>query len=147
FTPEGIVMGYNSLYFQWTNNWPLLTAYNKKAWAKHRAYPTNSDGHAYFVIAAYKAAVERASAIIGGGWPTKKQIATVLRGIQVPALSGYRGYRQDNVMTTDFFVGVTTHRNDFDFVTVDPVGIMTAAQTQKPAGADFHKWVDSWGKA
>ncbi len=147
FTPEGIIMGYNSLYFKWTDNWPLLNAYNKKLWEKHRAYAMNEDAHAHFVLTAYKTAVERASEVIDGGWPTKKQIAAVLRNIQVPGLGGYRGYRKDQVMSTDFFVGVTTHNNKYDFVTIDPVRVMPAAQTQKPAGADFYEWVKSWGQA
>lgn len=145
FTPEGAVMGYNSLYFKWTDNWPLLSAYNKALWEKHQAYATNSDAHAHFVLSAYKLAVERASAMLDGGWPSKKQVAAALRNIQVPGLGGYRGYRSDQVMSTDFFVGVTSHRNDYDFVTVDPLRIMTAAQTQKPAGADFYQWVETWG--
>lgn len=145
FTPEGMVMGYNSLYFAWTDNWPILRDYNKKLWAKHRAYATNSDAHGHFVLAAYKLAVERASVILDGGWPTKKQVAATLRNIQVAGLSGYRGYRSDQVMTSDFFTGVTTHQNEFDFVTIEPVRVMTSAQAQKPSGADFNQWVDSWG--
>lgn len=145
FTPEGAIMGYNSLYFQWTDNWPLLSAYNQELWGKHKAYATNSDAHAHFVLSAYKMAVERASAMLGGGWPSKKQVAAALRNIQVPGLGGYRGYRSDQVMSTDFFVGVTTHQNDYDFVTVSPLRIMTAAQSQKPSGADFYQWVETWG--
>ncbi|MEE8302237.1 MAG: ABC transporter substrate-binding protein [Candidatus Tectomicrobia bacterium] len=145
FTPEGMVIGYNSLYFNWTDQWPLLSDYNKKLWAKHKAYATNSDAHAHFVLAAYKMAVERASEIIGGGWPTKKQLTATLRNIQLPGLSGYRGYRSDQVMTTNFFVGVSTHKNNFDFATIDPVRVNTAAQTQKPSGMEFGQWVESWG--
>ncbi|MEE9147501.1 MAG: ABC transporter substrate-binding protein [Candidatus Tectomicrobia bacterium] len=144
FTPEGVIMGYNSLYFKWTNNWQLLNQYNKTLWAKHQAYATNSDAHAHFVLSAYKAAVERASAILDGAWPTKKQIAATLRNLQVPGLGGYRGYRSDQVMSSDFFVGVTTHDNAYDFVTIDPARVMTAAQTQKPSGADFYQWLESW---
>ena len=72
-------------------------------------------------------------------------MAAALRNIQVPGLGGYRGFRSDQVMSTDFFVGVTTHTNEYDFATIDPVRIMTAAQTQKPSGADFYQWVESWG--
>jgi hypothetical protein len=39
---------------------------------------------------------------------------------------------------------MTTHKNSFDFVTIDPVEIMDSAQIQKPAGAKLMDWIKGW---
>ena len=143
FTPAGIILGYNSFYFKWTDAWPLLTSFVKKYFDKYKEYPPYEADHAYFVLQAYKAAVEKAYGIVGQ-WPTKDQIATALPGIEVPSISGYRGYTEDNRMTCNFFQGVTTHKNSYDFVTLDPMEVLPAATIQKPAGAKLYDWIKGW---
>jgi branched-chain amino acid transport system substrate-binding protein len=114
-----------------------------KFYAKHKEYPPYEADHAFFTLQAYKAAVEKCYAVIGT-WPTKEQIAAVLTGIEVPSVSGYRGYTEDNRMTCNFFQGITTHKNPYDFVTIDPVEIMPASQIMKPAGAKLYDWIKGW---
>jgi branched-chain amino acid transport system substrate-binding protein len=145
FTPEGLILGYNSMYFRWTDSWPILTNFVRTYYSKYNEYPPYESDHAYFTLQAYKAAVEKCYAITGR-WPTKREIATVLRGISVPSLSGYRGYREDNYQICNFFMGITTHDNPYDFVTVKPVEILTPAQIMHPADMKFHEWVKSWKK-
>jgi branched-chain amino acid transport system substrate-binding protein len=143
FTPAGLILGYNPLYFRWTSTWPLLTWFEEKYYGKYKEYPLYESDHAFFTLQAYKAAVEKCYAITGT-WPTKEQIAAVLTGIEVPSISGYRGYTEDNRMRCNFFQGMTTHKNSFDFVTIDPVEIMDSAQIQKPAGAKLMDWIKGW---
>ncbi len=145
FTPEGLILGYNSMYFRWTDSWPILTKFVETYLGKYNEYPPYESDHAYFTLQAYKAAVEKCYAIMGK-WPTKKEVAAALRGISVPSLSGYRGYREDNYQICNFFMGVTTHDNPYDFVTINPVEIFTPAQIMHPADMTFNDWVKSWKK-
>ncbi len=144
FTPEGLILGYNPLYFNWTESWSPLKWFLKTYLAKYKAYPGYEADHAYFVLEAYKAAVEKCYAITGT-WPTKEQIAAALTGIEVASISGYRGYTEDNRMRANYFQGLTTHKNPYDFVTCKPVELFTAEQTQKPsAGMKLYDWIRSW---
>jgi branched-chain amino acid transport system substrate-binding protein len=97
------------------------------------------------VLEAYKAAVERAYAFTGK-WPTKLEIARTLPGIMVATPSGYRGYSMDKRMLANNFIGVTTHDNPYDFVTIKDVAIQSSPQVQTPMGMQFHDWVKSWKK-
>jgi len=146
FVPEGVILGYNSLYFDWTGTWPLLQDFTKKYYARFKSYPYNESDHAYFVLEAYKAAVEKAYAFTGK-WPTKAQIAKILPGTQVATPGGYRGYAKDHRMIANYFMGITTHDNPYDFVTIKDVEVLSAAQIQTPPGMKFHDWVKGWGKA
>jgi len=143
FTPPGMILGYNSFYFKWTDAWPLLKWFVNKYYTKYKEYPPYEADHAYYTLQAYKAAVEKCHAITGA-WPTKEQVATALTGIQVPSVSGYRGYTEDNRMECLFFQGITTHKNPYNFVTIDPVEIMPASQIMKPAGMKLYDWIKSW---
>ncbi len=145
FASEGLILGYNSYYFRWTDAWPLNTRFVKTYVERYKEYPPYESDHAYFTLQAYKAAVEKCYAI-KGKWPSKKEIAAALRGISVPSLSGYRGYREDNYQICNFFMGITTHDNPYDFVTAKPVEIFSPAQIIHPPGMKFHDWVKSWKK-
>ena len=144
FTPEGIILGYNSYYFRWTDTWPLLKKFNKSYYEKYKEYPVYECDHAYFVLQAYKAAVEKCYNILGK-WPTKEEIGKALSGIEVPSISGIRGYREDNIMACNFFMGLTTHKNPYDFVTINPIEVLTPVQIMKPtAGAKLYDWIKGW---
>ncbi len=144
FTPEGIILGYNSFYFKWTDTWPLLTKFVNAYYAKYKEYPVYETDHAYFVLQAYKEAVEKCYSILGR-WPTKEEVGKVLSGIQVPSLSGFRGYREDNLMSCNFFMGLTSHKNPYDFVTINQMEVLTPVQIMKPfAGAKLYDWIKGW---
>jgi branched-chain amino acid transport system substrate-binding protein len=144
FTPAGAILGYNSLYFEAPGASPLLKEFVRWHQERYREWPTYESDHAYFTIVAYKAAVEKAAKAQGGRWPSTEQVAEALAGIEVESLSGRRGYRADHIMECDFFQGVTTHRNRYDFVTVDPVEVMSTRQIQKPSGMGLYDWINSW---
>ncbi|MBI4637966.1 MAG: ABC transporter substrate-binding protein [Candidatus Rokubacteria bacterium] len=144
FTPEGMILGYNTMYFEMPNASPLLKQFTKDHFEKYKEWPSYESDHAYFVIAAYKAAIERAAKAIGGKWPSTDQIIQALEGIEVQSLSGTRRYRQDHIMEANFYQGLTTHKNKYDFVTIDPVEVMTTTQVQKPSGMGLYDWINGW---
>ena len=40
-------------------------------------------------------------------------------------------------------MGFTTHNNPYDIVTISPVETLNTRDYQKPAGADFFKWLQA----
>ncbi len=143
FTPEGLILGYNSMYFNYSGASPLLKQFVREYKAKYGEYPPYECDHAYFTMEAYKAGVEKAYKA-AGEWPTKEQVAKALEGIEVESLSGKRSYRKDHVMMCNFFQGITTHKNKFDFVTIDPVEVLPTARIQKPsAGTKLYEWINA----
>ena len=143
FTPEGLVLGYNTMYFNHSGASPLLKQFVRDYKAKHNEYPPYECDHSYFTMEAYKAAVEKAYQA-AGEWPTKAQVAKALEGIEVESLSGKRSYREDHIMMCNFYQGITTHKNEFDFVTIDPVEVLPTTRIMKPAGAKLYDWINSW---
>src|SRR5262249_29650921 len=134
FTPEGLLLGYNSMYFDDPKGSPLLKQFVREHRAKYNEYPAYECDHAYFCVESYKAAVETAA---GGGkqWPAKEQVAKALEGIEVESLSGRRSWRDDHIQQCNFYQGITTHKNAYDFVTIEPVEVMSTKQAMKPSGA------------
>lgn len=143
FTPEGLILGYNNLYFKWTETWPMLKWFVNTYQAKFKEYPVYEADHAYFVLEAYKTAVEKCYAITKT-WPTKEQIAVILPEIEVACPSGYRGYTEDNRMRCTFYQGITTHKNPYDFVTIDPVESLPSERIMKPADTKLFDWIKGW---
>jgi ribosome-binding ATPase YchF (GTP1/OBG family) len=47
-------------------------------------------------------------------------------------------------MEATFFQGYTTHKNRYDFATIDPVEAMGTKQIQKPTGLGLYDWINSW---
>jgi branched-chain amino acid transport system substrate-binding protein len=144
FTPEGIVVGYNCMYFEAPNASPLLREFVKWHHDRFKEWPSYESDHAYFCIAAYRTAVEKAAKAGGGKWPTTDQVVQALEGVEVESLSGPRRYREDHIMDCTFFQGLSTHKNKYDFVTIDPVETMSTKQVQKPSGVGLYDWIASW---
>ncbi len=144
FTPEAAIMGYNSMYFEAPNAGPLLKDFVRWHQERFKEWPSYESDHAYFTIVAYRAAVEKAAKAAGSQWPSTDQIIAALEGIEVESLSGRRGYRADHIMECQFFQGLTTHKNTYDFVTIDPVEVMSTKQIQKPSGMGLYDWINSW---
>jgi branched-chain amino acid transport system substrate-binding protein len=144
FTPEGYLMGYNSMYFEAPNASTLQKDFVKWHQERFREWPNYESDHAYFTVMAYRAAVEKAAKAAGGKWPTAEQIIAALEGIEVESLSGRRRYREDHIMEAAFYQGFTTHKNAYDFATISPVEMMPARQIQKPSGVGLYDWINSW---
>jgi branched-chain amino acid transport system substrate-binding protein len=143
FTPEGMIFGHNTLYF---DN-PKATTMQKEfvAWYadKFKDYPNWEADRAYFAMASYKEAVERASKAKGGAWPAADDVIGALEGSSVESLGGKGAWRKDHIADQTFVQGFSTHANKYDFVTLDPARIETmySTQLQKPAGSNFWDWL------
>lgn len=144
FTPERMLYGYNTFYFDHPENSALAKQFTKWYWDSFQGYPSYECDHAYFTIAAYKAAVEHAAKAAGGKWPDKEQVIDALTQVQVESLSGSRRFRKDHVMEADFFQGLSTHKNKYDFVTLDPIERLRIEQIQKPPGVGLYEWIKAW---
>jgi branched-chain amino acid transport system substrate-binding protein len=144
FTPEGALLGYNSMYFEHPRASALMKEFVRWHAEKFKEWPNYESDHGYFTIVAYKAAVERAAKARGGTWPTVDQVIGALEGVEAESLSGPRRYREDHIMEASFFQGITTHKNRYDFVTIDPVETMSTKQIQKPSGVGLYDWINSW---
>ncbi len=142
FTPEGLLLGYNSMYFDDPKSSPLLKQFVREYKAKYNEYPPYECDHAYFCAESYKAAAEKAYAS-AGQWPSKAQAVKALEGIEVESLSGKRSWREDHIQMCNFFQGITTHKNPYDLVTINPVEVMSTKVAMKPAGAKLHEWIDA----
>ena len=143
FTPEGILLGYNSMYFDDPRGSALLKQFVREYKAKYNEYPPYECDHAYFCAESYKGAVEKAYAQTKQ-WPTKAQVVKALEGIEVESLSGKRSWREDHVQMCSFFQGITTHKNAYDFATIDPIEVVSTKQAMKPAGTKLFDWINSW---
>jgi len=71
-------------------------------------------------------------------------VVKALEGIEVESLSGKRSWREDHVQMCNFYQGITTHKNGYDFVTIDPIEVVSTKQAMKPAGAKLFDWINSW---
>jgi branched-chain amino acid transport system substrate-binding protein len=142
FTPEGMLFGHNTLYF--AN--PQATALQKEfvAWyeATHKDYPNWEADRAYFAIASYKAAVEKAASAKGGAWPKTDDVIDAMEsGLSVESLGGRGSWRKDHIADQTFIQGFTTHANKYDFVTLGSFETMFSTDLQKPSGANFWEWI------
>ena len=143
FTPEGLLIGYNTMYFDDPKGSPLLKQFVREYKTKYNEYPPYQCDHAYFAVESYKAAVEKAYQA-AGQWPSKAQVVKALEGIEVESLSGKRSWREDHVMMCNFYQGISTHKNPYDFVTIDPIEVVPTKQGMKPSGAKVFDWISSW---
>jgi branched-chain amino acid transport system substrate-binding protein len=144
FAPEGMILGYNSLYFDAPGASPLLREFSRWHQERFKEWPNYESDHAYFTVMVFKAAAERAAKAAGGKWPSTEQIIDALTGLEVESLSGPRSYRADHIMECSYFQGVSTHKNKYDFVTIEPVEVMSTKQIQKPSGMGLYDWINGW---
>jgi branched-chain amino acid transport system substrate-binding protein len=142
FTPEGLLLGYNSMYFDDPGGSALLKQFVREYKAKYGEYPPYECDHAFFCAESWKVAVEKAGK--GGSWPEKAAVVKALEGLEVESLSGKRSWREDHVQMCTFFQGLTTHKNSYDFVTIDPIERISTKQAMKPAGSKLLDWINGW---
>lgn len=144
FVPEGLLLGYNNMYFEDPKGSALLKEFVKDYKAKYNEYPPYESDHAYFVAEAYRVAVEKAYKS-AGEWPSKELVVKNLETVEVDSLSGKRWYRDDHIMMASFFQGITTHKNSYDFVTIDPVEMLPLTKIMKPrSDTNLKEWIKNW---
>jgi branched-chain amino acid transport system substrate-binding protein len=141
FTPEGILFGHNTFYFDNPNASPLAKEFVGWYERTYKDYPEWEADRAYFAIASYKAAVEKAAAAKSGNWPSQNDVIDAMAGLSVESLGGRGAWRKDHIAEQTFVQGLTTHNNKYDFVTLGTFETMYAADLQKPPGANFWDWI------
>ena len=142
FTPEGMIFGHNTLYFDLANASALQKAFVQDYVAKYKDYPHWEADRAYFAMQVYKAGVESAQKA-KNAWPGTEDIINAMEGIRVESLGGPGHMRKDHIAEQTFYQGITTHKNKYDFPTLGTVDRMYSEQLQKPPGADFWKWIET----
>src|SRR3989441_289189 len=143
FTPEGLLLRDNTMYFDDPKGSALLKRFVREYKARHGEYPPYECDHAYFCAESYRAAVEKAAAG-SREWPQKAAVVKALEGIEVESLSGRRSWREDHIQMCNFYQGITTHKNSYDFVTIDPIEVVSTKVAMKPAGAKLLDWINGW---
>jgi branched-chain amino acid transport system substrate-binding protein len=141
YTPEGMILGHNSMYFEQPNATPLLKEFVKFYREKTKLFPHFEAERAYSAMESWKAGVEKAAKANGGKWPSKEEVSKAMEGITIQSLGGYFSWRPDHVPDCNYYMGLTTHKNPYDIVTIDPVQTLDTKEYQKPSGADFYKWI------
>jgi len=141
FTPEGMLFGHNTLYFANPNASALAKEF--VAWYEktHKDFPEWEADRAYFAIASYKAAVEKASKAKNGAWPSQDDVIDAMVNLSVESLGGQGSWRKDHIADQSFVQGFTTHKNNYDFVTLGTFETMFSPDLQKPPGANFWEWI------
>jgi branched-chain amino acid transport system substrate-binding protein len=142
FTPEGMIFGHNTLYFDHPRASALQKQFVKEYEDKYKDYPHWEADRAYFAMQVYKAGVEAAYKA-KNAWPGKEDVINAMEGIKVESLGGPGMMRKDHIAEQTFYQGITTHKNRFDFPTLGQIDTMYSDQLQKPAGADFWKWIET----
>jgi branched-chain amino acid transport system substrate-binding protein len=141
FTPEGMLFGHNTLYFANPNASPLAKEFVTWYEKTHNDYPEWEADRAYFAIASYKAAIEKAMKAKGGSWPSQDDVIDALVGLSIESLGGKSSWRTDHIADQTFVQGLTTHKNNYDFVTLGTFETMYSTELQKPPGANFWEWI------
>jgi branched-chain amino acid transport system substrate-binding protein len=143
YTPEGMILGHNSMYFEQPNASPLLKEFVKFYRDKTKLFPHFEAERAYSAVESWRTGVEKAGQANGGKWPTKEEIAKAMEGSTIQSLGGYFSWRPDHIPDCNYYMGMTTYKNPYDIVTIDPVETLDTREYQKPAGADFYKWIET----
>jgi branched-chain amino acid transport system substrate-binding protein len=141
FTPQGMLFGHNTLYFANPNASPLAREFVGWYETTHKDYPEWEADRAYFAIASYKAAVEKAAKAKNGSWPSQDEVIDAMVGLTVESLGGKGSWRKDHIADQTFVQGFTTHSNKYDFVTLGEFETMYSTDLQKPPGANFWEWI------
>jgi branched-chain amino acid transport system substrate-binding protein len=141
FTPEGMLFGHNTLYFANPNASPLAKEFVAWYETTYKDYPEWEADRAYFAIASYKAAVEKAAKAKNGSWPSQDDVIDAMVGLSIESLGGKGAWRKDHIADQTFVQGLTTHNNKYDFVTLGSFETMYSTDLQKAPGAKFWDWI------
>lgn len=141
FVPEDLILGHGTFYWDYKDGNALQKEFVAWHFDKFNEPPHLEAERAYTALAFYKAGVEKALKMTGGRWPTSEEVADAIPGSEIETLGGMANMRQDNIPNQTFYCGMTTHDNDYDFVTLDEVRTYRAEDLQLPAGAEFWDWI------
>lgn len=148
--PDGVITG--ALGDGW---WLSPTAQKNKAnlefvedyRKRFNEYPVFPSFKMANTILVMKAAYEKAIKAKSGGWPTRKEIAAALKGIEVETLTGDVKLREeDNDGLVDQIVGVTVSSDKYPFPVIGNMARYPAEKVTPPAGQDPFEWIKTLNK-
>lgn len=142
FTPEGALLGVNTLWFDNPQASPLQKEFVSYYIDRFKDYPSSAADRAYFAMELYKGGVEKAYKQ-KGSWPTKAEVARSIEGLEVMSLGGPGMMKPNHTPEQTFYIGTMSHDNPYDFVTLKNVRSFQSNQFQKGQGQDFWKWMES----
>ncbi len=143
FTPEGVVLGHGSMYFASPTASALQKEFVQDYVNRYKEVPHFEADRAYFCLQMYKAGVEAALVARSGRWPGPAEIAEAIPGLPVPTFGGMASMRPDHIPAMTMYGGLTTHKSNYDFVTLATVETMSTKEIQKPPQADFWQWLEA----
>ena len=144
FTPEGLLLGYNTMYFDDPKGSAAAQAVRPRVQGEVQRVPAVRVRPRVLQRRVLQGRGREGRAAPPARWPEKAQVVKALEGIEVESLSGRRSWREDHVQMCSFYQGVTTHKNSYDFVTISPVEVVSTKQAMKPAGAKLFDWISGW---
>jgi len=140
FVPEGALLGQNTFYFDLPGASELQKSFVAEYRDRYKAIPTSSADRAYFNLMAYKAGVEKA-AKAAGRWPKTDEIADAIAGNDIESLGGRGRYRADKIAEQMFYQGFSKNSTQHEYPGLSDITAAFSDQLQKPAGADYWKWI------
>jgi branched-chain amino acid transport system substrate-binding protein len=146
--PEGqIICCAGTHYFLYPEHdkWPMNKWFVEEYHKRYQKYPTYACYHAYQAIAAYKAAVEKAAALVGG-WPTVEEIGVAMSGLALETPSGFLYIDEDHNGREDVLLGFTKKVKEYPFPILDPdrMEVFPAHLVNAPAGMRTEDWIKGW---
>ncbi len=140
FTPEGMLLGYNSMYFDDPGR-PAPEAVRPRAQrTSSRSGRTTSPTTPTSPWRPTRPPSRRRHAATGQ-WPTKEQVAKALEGIEVESLSGRRSWREDHIQSATSSRASPPTRTSYDFATIDAGRGRVDQAGDEARGAKLLDWI------
>ncbi len=146
--PEGQFIccaGTHYFLYPQPDKWPLNKWFVTEYYKRYKKYPTYPSYHAFQAIALYKAAVEKAHALVGG-WPNKDQVAQAMSGLGIETPSGYLYMDRDHNAREACLVGISKKVSGYPFPILDParMEVFATQEVNAPAGISTEAWIKGW---
>jgi len=143
FTPEGLLLGYNTMYFDDPKASPLLKQFVHEYKARYNEYPPYECDHAFFNASPTRSRSRRPPAPARSGRTRRRSSrrSRVSRSNRSPA--GGAGARTTSRCATSTR-GSRRTRTRTTFVTISPIEIVSTKQAMKPAGSKLFDWINGW---
>ena len=108
----------------------------------YKDYPEWEADRAYFAIASYKAAVEKAMKAKGGIWPSQDDVIDAMVGLSIESLGGKGVVAQGPYRRPDLRAGPHHPQEQVRLRHARvPFETMYSTDLQKPPGANFWEWI------
>lgn len=116
----------------------------KERFKEYPVFPSLKMTNAILVM---KAAYEKAIKATNGAWPSRKEVAAALKGLEIDGFTGKVKLRnEDNEGMVDQLIGVTTTSSKYPFPVMGNMARYPAEKLTPPAGKDPFEWIKGLDK-